>query len=131
MLATISMVASIGCQKPEEPDGPPVRKTYVITGSPDPAFAGSWVGKDKMSSLELKPDGTAKIMAASMSVSGRSETNLEGEWRVEKPTLYLKYKSGASDVTLKYEAHVNGDSLELIQAGNNHKNLYQRTKAKK
>jgi len=125
------MVATFGCQKPEEPDGPPVRKTYVMSGAPDPAFVGNWAGKDKMSNLELKEDGSAKIMAATLSASGRNETRLNGEWKVDKPNLFLKYKSGASDVTLKYEAKLNGDSLELIQAGNNHKNAYQRVKPKK
>jgi hypothetical protein len=68
-------------------------------------------------------------MSATQSAKGRSETSIGGEWRVDKPSLLLRYKVGSEEVTLKYKADLKGDSLELIQSGNNHKNRYKRVKA--
>jgi len=123
-----SAMAMAGCQSADEDEGPPKRASHEFVGEVDPAYAGSWAGQDKMSGLELGKDGTAKILAATMSAKGRSESKIPGEWRVSKPSLLLRYKVGKDEVTLKYKATLKGDTLELIQAGNNHKNVYRRAK---
>jgi hypothetical protein len=130
VVAVLLAAAITGCTPPEEDEGPPKRATHVFSGTIDPAYVGQWVGDDKMSNLDLKGDGSAKIMSATESAKGRSETSIAGEWRVEKPSLLLRYKVGSEEVTLKYKADLKGDSLELIQAGNNHKNLYKKVKGK-
>jgi hypothetical protein len=125
-MATLLAVAIIGCSPPEDDEGMPTRTTHAFSGSIDPAYAGHWIGDDKMSGLDLNEDGSAKIMSATQSAGGRSESNIAGEWRVDKPSLLLRYKAGSQEVTLKYQANLKGDSLELIQSGNNHKNTYKR-----
>ncbi len=117
-----------GCRGTEDDEGPPVRATHEFKGTADPAYVGNWVDENKMSTLDLKEDGTASIVAVQMSASGRNESKLSGEWKVDPPSLLLRYKAGGEDVTLKYAAKLNGDALELVQAGNNHKNNYHRKK---
>lgn len=130
-MAVLLAAAIIGCSPPEDDEAMPVRATHAFSGSIDPAYVGHWIGNDKMSALDLKGDGSAKIMSATESAGGRNESNIAGEWRVDKPSLLLRYKAGTEEVTLKYQANLKGDSLELIQSGNNHKNSYKRKNDKR
>jgi hypothetical protein len=125
-MAIVSAIAIVGCSPSEVDESLPTRAVHAFTGAVDPAYVGHWKGNDKMSGLDLKEDGTATIMSATESAGGRAESKITGEWKVDKPSLLLRYKMGTQEVTLKYQAKLNGDSLELIQSGNNHKNSYRR-----
>jgi hypothetical protein len=119
------VAAIYGCAS-EVDEEMPKRAVHAFEGEVSKEFVGDWKASDNMSGLNLKEDGSAEILAVTMSQSGRNESKLPGEWKVNEKDLLLKYKSGNSDVVLKYAAELKGDSLKLVQAGNGHTTTYKR-----
>lgn len=115
----------MGCE-PEVDETMPQRAVHTFEGEVSKDFVGNWKASDNLSGLNLKADGSAAILAVTFSQGGRNENEIPGSWKVKDKSLLLKYKSGDSDIVLKYEAELKGDSLKLVQSGNGHTTNYKR-----
>lgn len=124
-VTVLAVTAVWGCASDVD-ESMPQRAVHAFEGEIKKEFAGEWKADDNLSGLDLKEDGSASILAVTMSQGGRNESKLPGQWKVSDKSLLLKYKSGDSDVVLKYEAELKGDSLKLVQSGNGHTTSYKR-----
>jgi len=131
LIGGAAIAISSGCKGAEDDEyAPAVRpKAFAFTGKQDAKFAGKWRTADGDSTVEILKDGNLNLQTVSHSQSGKSVSDLKGQWLVDGSSLLFQYSVDKQPpTTLKYTATLAGDTLTLVPDGGKVKTVYKRTK---
>lgn len=123
------LLIAAGCDPgaSESDEGPAKPKVVAFQGEVDPSFVGLWKTAKETSCLDLRKDGTAKIMSAVPTPKGIEKASIDGKWLVSNGNLLLKYTvPNQTETTVKYPATLAGKQLTLDQ-GSRSKMVYTRS----
>lgn len=109
-LAVFALALLGGCNSSEEEFTPETPPAIVFEGEIEPALVGQWETKSKLSSLDLKAEGTALMTNVA---PGRGTSTTKGEWRLADKRLLFRVEG--MDRVNAYEVEFDTKKLRMKQ----------------
>jgi hypothetical protein len=101
-----------GCAQEEAPFEPEQPKQIAFDGEIKPELVGLWSTKGDISSMDLKEDGSAKMINKAV---GRGASEVDGRWKAQAEKLLIETNGTNGPVVVSYGYVLKGDSLQITQ----------------
>jgi hypothetical protein len=131
VLLTVLAIGCIACGSKPASEG--ASAPSALEGAPSPKLAGTWELKSGgKSTIDLKPDGTSRIVAEANSPGGMMKTDVSGQWSEKDGKLFMRRKGpDGADFTVDYTYTLDaaGKELKLSVTGRRTVQTYVKKKA--
>lgn len=128
VLGTTVGLLIAGCAQEEAPFEPEAPKAIAFEGEVKPELVGFWATKGDISTMDLKADGTARMVNKAM---GRGTSEVDGRWKAQAEKLLIETPGTEGPIVVSYGFVLNGESLKITQKAAKLDITYKRQKPKK